>query len=487
MSIETRELSTVDGVGRGPTARSISYAPSPYISATNVQAALDAVGVNYALTQSYAQSASASADTATSAASSAQGYATAAAASAGSAATQASSASASAVTATSQASAAASSATAAQGYAASAASYATGWTGTSATSVAIGTGSKSFTASTGKLWVVGTPLLISSNANTNNYMFGIVTGYVSGTGALTVEVTNVGGSGTLSDWNISLSGQKGADGLGAGDVIGPGTNSNGWIPTWNLANSKTLANGIDPATLLSNSNTTAAGRALINSTVTADGSGNVSGVNSINPLGGNLGIGTDSPNYLLDVSGSANANNFFMVSNNAALAATIGFQTNGPQMQLWGNSTGNPGLLIMVASDVRTTSKLGVGTAASANLHNITSTRLAHLGAGAVQSDASGNLSVSSDERLKIVDGNFTRSIEALRALQPIVYRWNELSGMDQLNQYVGLSAQNVQANIPEAVGSDDRGFLTLSDRALLATIINAIKDIDQRLTAAGF
>lgn len=285
MSIETRELSTVDGVGRGPTARSISYAPSPYISATNVQAALDTLGVNYALTQSYAQSASASADAATSAASSAQGGATAAAASAGSAATQASSAAASAVTATTQATNAANSASAAStsatnaatsetnasGYASSAAasavlaaSYALGWTGTSATSVLIETGSKSFTASTGKVWAAGTPLLISSDANSSNFMFGVASSYVPGTGALTVNVTAIGGSGTFSDWNISLSGQKGID----GDVLGPGANTNGWIPTWDGTNSKTLANGIDPATLLTTA-AAAAGYQPLDSDLTA--------------------------------------------------------------------------------------------------------------------------------------------------------------------------------------------------------------------------
>lgn len=474
MSIETRELSTVDGVGRGPTARSISYAPSPYISATNVQAALDTLGVNYALTQSYAQSASASAETATSAASSAQGYATAAAASAGSAATQASSASASAATATSQASAAASSA-------AAAASYTVGWTGTSSSSVAIGTGSKTFSANTGKLWTVGTPLLISSNANTNNFMFGIVTGYVSGSGVLTVEVTSVGGSGTYSDWNISLSGQKGADGLGAGDVIGPGTNSDGWIPTWNLANSKTLANGIDPATLLSNSNTTAEGRALVNSTVEADSAGKMTGVQTLLVTCSDLAAGGGWSNGV-KVTGSYPT---FWAHDNLTNSGFIFAPYNGGWFQV--ETGGTIGALAIALDNVN--GKVGIGGVSSptAYLHNQTSTRLAHLGSGSVQSDASGNLSVSSDERLKIIDGEFTRSIEALRQIAPIFYRWNERSGMDQINRYVGFSAQNVQAHIPEAVGTDAEGLLTLSDRGLLATIVNAIKNIDQRLTMAGY
>jgi hypothetical protein len=45
-------------------------------------------------------------------------------------------------------------------------------------------------------------------------------------------------------------GPQGPAGSGSGDVLGPVTNSTGFIPTWNGANSKTLANGIDPATLM---------------------------------------------------------------------------------------------------------------------------------------------------------------------------------------------------------------------------------------------
>jgi len=48
-------------------------------------------------------------------------------------------------------------------------------------------------------------------------------------------------------------GPTGPAGSGSGDVVGPATNSNGYIPTWNGANSKALANGIDPATLMTTS------------------------------------------------------------------------------------------------------------------------------------------------------------------------------------------------------------------------------------------
>lgn len=77
------------------------------------------------------------------------------------------------------------------------------FTGTSVSSVLIGTGAKSFTASTGKNWQVGQSIRLASTATPANYMDGYVTTYTPGTGALTVTITAVGGSGTLAAWTIS--------------------------------------------------------------------------------------------------------------------------------------------------------------------------------------------------------------------------------------------------------------------------------------------
>lgn len=82
--------------------------------------------------------------------------------------------------------------------------------GTSVTSVAIGAGSKSFTTQADKYFGAGTWVLITSDANPANYMHGAVTSYI-GT-ALVVNVTNIGGSGTFTDWTIRVSGTRGATG-----------------------------------------------------------------------------------------------------------------------------------------------------------------------------------------------------------------------------------------------------------------------------------
>lgn len=95
-------------------------------------------------------------------------------------------------------------------YALNAANYAAALIATSTSSVLISVGSKTFTTQTNKQFQAGQTLKIVSQANSNNYMIADVTSY-SGT-TLIVNVTSVGGSGTLADWNISLSGVKGDTG-----------------------------------------------------------------------------------------------------------------------------------------------------------------------------------------------------------------------------------------------------------------------------------
>lgn len=83
----------------------------------------------------------------------------------------------------------------------------TGYLATSTTSQAIGTGAVTLVTQSGLAYVTGDEVLIVSGANSANYMQGSVTSY-SGT-SLVVNVTLTSGSGTHSDWNISLTGLPG--------------------------------------------------------------------------------------------------------------------------------------------------------------------------------------------------------------------------------------------------------------------------------------
>lgn len=79
-----------------------------------------------------------------------------------------------------------------------------GTNGSSTTSLTIGTGTKAFTTQTGKAWTAGQGFFLASSASPLNWMTGVLTAYNSGTGAATVEVDTIGGSGAFTAWNCGL-------------------------------------------------------------------------------------------------------------------------------------------------------------------------------------------------------------------------------------------------------------------------------------------
>ena len=90
-------------------------------------------------------------------------------------------------------------------------------TATSTTSLATtGTGSKLWTIQSGRGFALGQRLRVASDDGTK-INEGIVTSY-SGT-SLTINVDYVSGTGTHADWNISVTGDRGATGGGTGDML----------------------------------------------------------------------------------------------------------------------------------------------------------------------------------------------------------------------------------------------------------------------------
>lgn len=186
------------------------YASTASTAATNASSSASAASTSATAAASSATTASGHATTASGHASTAATQATNASNSATAAASSATSASNSATAAASSATSASSSATAAAASAATAVA-APGTSATSTTSLAVGEGSKSLTIQTGKSLVVGMPVVIARTAApATTYMVGIVTAYTSGTGALVVEVSSSLGSGTYTDWTVSLTGPQGA-------------------------------------------------------------------------------------------------------------------------------------------------------------------------------------------------------------------------------------------------------------------------------------
>lgn len=121
--------------------------------------------------------------------------------------------------------------------------------------------------------------------------------------------------------------------------------------------------------------------------------------------------------------------------------------------------------------------------------------KLNSYGAGTLLTDSSGNVTASSDASLKTVTGSFTRGLADVLKLTPRTYHWNEKSGMNTEDENVGFIAQEVLTAVPEAVGRfktmevegregkkskkrEAAETLTLSDRPLIAALVNAVKEL---------
>lgn len=105
-------------------------------------------------------------------------------------------------------------------------------TAVSASSVAIGTGSKTFALTAMPVaFGIGAVVKVTDDAAPNtNYMVGDVT--AATTTSVTINVTEIGGSGTKTAWHLNVGAYKGAAGSpGAGGASRPGIKSGQWQNT----------------------------------------------------------------------------------------------------------------------------------------------------------------------------------------------------------------------------------------------------------------
>ena len=94
-----------------------------------------------------------------------------------------------------------------------------------------------------------------------------------------------------------------------------------------------------------------------------------------------------------------------------------------------------------------------------------------------------GTILGTSDERLKDIKGNFVKGLNAILGLKPINFTWKKETGMESESINSGFSAQQVREFIPEAVKEDDEGILSIADRTIIATLVNAVKELNDKVT----
>jgi hypothetical protein len=122
------------------------------------------------------------------------------------------------------------------------------------------------------------------------------------------------------------------------------------------------------------------------------------------------------------------------------------------------------------------------------------STQVSSLGVGTAASGTTGEIratnaitSFYSDDRLKTKTGNIQNALEKVLALDGFHYHANETAvalGYDASEQHVGLSAQQVQAVLPEVVvpAPIDPQYMTLHYERIVPLLVEAIKEQQKQI-----
>ena len=145
----------------------------------------------------------------------------------------------------------------------------------------------------------------------------------------------------------------------------------------------------------------------------------------------------------------------------------------------WAVGTGATGLFNIIQKGNNWVSQ---GTRVTIN-RNGTQT-WAPYGAGTATFDASANITSVSDARYKDRITPLSYGLAEVLQLWPVQHGYNEVSGLERDHLYGGFVAQDVQTVMPLAVGMDQRGYLTLSDRPILGAVVNGMQELAARVAA---
>jgi hypothetical protein len=150
------------------------------------------------------------------------------------------------------------------------------------------------------------------------------------------------------------------------------------------------------------------------------------------------------------------------------------------------------GALVFANTPTLVTPVIGAATGTSVVLS--AGAQSASLGVGTAASGTTGEIratnaitSFYSDDRLKTRTGNIQNALEKVLALDGFHYHANETAvalGYDASEQHVGLSAQQVQAVLPEVVvpAPIDPQYMTLHYERIVPLLVEAIKEQQKQI-----
>lgn len=309
-----------------------------------------------------------------------------------------------------------------------------------------------------------TDLLIRNAATSSGYAPGLVFQHARGTLATPVTVNNGDYLSAISTMNYDGTNYILSAGL---DIYADGTIAAGIVPTRLMFN--TMSTTGSYATRLTIKNDGKVGVGISNpNTQFANNSGNTIAAD---------GYGLNDQSFNWSMNNGGYVASFFNAGTGGANSGLI-VKVGGTSSTILDLSTGPtqnaPGTSVMM---VRSDGFVGIGT-------NAPSSQL-HLSTNSAEKPVSATWSISSDERLKTIDGNYSKGLSDILKLNTIIYHYkkgNERKLPTDETGY-GLSAQELQKVFPEAVKTGKDGYLSIDMHPVLVSYINAFKEQQNQIT----
>jgi hypothetical protein len=195
---------------------------------------------------------------------------------------------------------------------------------------------------------------------------------------------------------------------------------------------------------------------------------------------GNVGVGTQAPNARIDLKQfdetfigglqlrRSATNDTWGVVTGADNNLYFGYATDASLANAHADFTVIP--LVMTANN-----RIGINTTAPDQTLSVN---------GNASKSGGGSWLAFSDRRLKNIKSPFSTGLNAVMRLQPVRYEYtsNNALGLKSEGEQVGFSAQEVQKVIPEAVTTNDNGFLMVNNDPIIWTMLNAIKEQQKQI-----
>jgi hypothetical protein len=204
-------------------------------------------------------------------------------------------------------------------------------------------------------------------------------------------------------------------------------------------------------------------------------------------VSGNVGIGTESPGYRLDVYAPTNSNTGIAVFRNFSGQSKIELRQNSNgagAIELKNSGSTTTVLLSGDGNNYINGGSLGIGTTApSQALHVVGNVRVSAIGSGAysgvVNRTSDGTFTTSSsDVRLKENIMNLDNSLDKVVQLQGVSFTWKS---NPEYGSRIGFIAQEFEKVLPELVFTNEvDGYKGINYAEVSAVLVEAIKEQKQ-------